>query len=1209
MHQENQDPGNQETPVPAGRIPPRPPGGEKKAIFGSQTRRIDQAGAIPPFSGILEPHPSSSEEERLKEEFTLPRAFGNYILLEQIGRGGMGVVFLARDNVLNRKVALKILRPETLLFHVQARERFRREAQAAAKLDHPGICPVYEVGEIDELPFMAMRYLEGETLAEITEKAKKEGRLPDKLRVAELLQVGEKVARALHAAHEAGLVHRDVKPANVMIEPSGEPVLLDFGLARDTSPGVKDLTMSMALVGTPHYLPPERLDGGKAPPDRRSDIYSLGATLYEAFTLKSPFEGETLEELKENIRKGILPDPRKLNPAVPRDLALVLAKAMDKNPARRYQDALSFAEDLRRVRTYEPVQVRPAGPLLKTARWAQRNPILATSLGGIFLALLVGFLSTYFLLKKVQAAYKETRAMALLASSRENLGKDERLSFLFARAAYRLHPSTETFSNLFTTLLNYHLLATVQTAFYLEAWNRNLTVSPGGRRILLPSPKGYLDLLTKEGKRILSIPAKDFAFLGKRGASQLEFSPRGDLILAGGRKGIFLWDLEGRMVTRIFPEKEGGPGDSNAFLRAWFDKDGRHLVLVLSVRPEPGGDSRSTGSHPPSNRGLLAQVRRLDGTILRTFQIARYGTQCYGFHKPTNTLWAIPKAGPTLHTSPLSSRGRKPRENPVLHLWTLQGKDSALVLPTSKPVIHLGFSPTRKFIAFNTMGRTKEFILMDRGGRILYREKSANSGFKPFCFSPDEKKVALAYGSYLVEVIPIESPRPPVHWVAHSRQVKFLAFSPTGGKLLTGSENGIASLWNLEGKRLAHLKGHQGPIIKVGFLGEDYCYTLGEDSTFRTWRLKDPDFPWIPKASTTRVSFFLASPGDRIFLIAKGGGIEEWDPRGIRLRRWKFPGRKPSLLYGDRRGRNLLVSGMDKIPRFLDTETGTWTAAEVPPSVVYPGLFEPGGEVFLGTFTCPKRSIQAMGRKRTLHLFTHRNGRWTLASRILESPLHIDILPSGEKILCVCGQGEGILILDRSGRILEKALAGYSPNKALFLDGGKRIVVQAKTANRILLLDGKCRVLRTLGPFSSTPTDIAPRPDGRAFLYSTRGGELEVLDSEGRLVRAFRVADLPIQNATFSPDGKKIIYTTPRSFTILDARTGKTLLYYRSENQIRRAGFTPSGRKLWLQFSHMPYLRILSYLEKDILKAAEEAARQGFTPREREVYRALLEKG
>ncbi len=351
-----------------------------------------------------DPPPPGPVEESGGQE---PKRFGSYFLIKELGRGAQGVVFLAEHSGLRRKVALKMLTGAGAQSQL-VRDRFRREAELTSKFEHPGICGVHDFGEVDGLPFIAMQYVRGTTLAALVEKgrADSKGEGPsegsdtitiggggNKGGLEDVLRLVERAARALHVAHEAGLVHRDIKPANIMVTLEGHPVLLDFGLARDLESEGQGLTQSGQILGTPAYLAPEQIVASRGVVDRRTDVYALGVTLFECLTLQRPFEGSSWDQLFHEILEGASRNPRKLNPRIPVDLATVIEVAMEREPARRYATAEALAEDLRRVRSFEPIQAKAAGPVERTIKWARRNTGSAVGAAAaiLFVLLLAGF--------------------------------------------------------------------------------------------------------------------------------------------------------------------------------------------------------------------------------------------------------------------------------------------------------------------------------------------------------------------------------------------------------------------------------------------------------------------------------------------------------------------------------------------------------------------------------------------------------------------------------------------------------------------------------------------------------------------------------------------------------------------------------------------------------------------------------------------------
>jgi serine/threonine protein kinase/formylglycine-generating enzyme required for sulfatase activity len=330
---------------------------------------------------------------------------GPYRLLAELGHGGQGVVWLADDERLSRRVALKVVPHTTASSGLSP--RFRREATVAARVVHPGLCAVFDVGSDSRCAWIAMQFVEGRTLARHVQDAVASG--ASGLDAGRSIVWIEKAARALHAAHEAQIVHRDIKPANLMITREGDVVVLDFGVAKELA-DAPSLTLTGDALGTPAYMSPEQIRGESV--DRRTDVWSLGVSLYEALTLRRPFEAPTRERLLQDILGTDPLDVRRLEPDLGRDVAIVIATALAKEPERRYQTALDLAEDLRRVREHEPILARPATALDRFRRWTKRNPALATSFGAL-LVVLIGALAI---------------TSTLLTRTRRTLGEVEQLS-------------------------------------------------------------------------------------------------------------------------------------------------------------------------------------------------------------------------------------------------------------------------------------------------------------------------------------------------------------------------------------------------------------------------------------------------------------------------------------------------------------------------------------------------------------------------------------------------------------------------------------------------------------------------------------------------------------------------------------------------------------------------------------------------------------
>ena len=315
---------------------------------------------------------------------TTIRYFGDYILLGEIAGGGMGVVFNARQVSLNRKVAVKLIRGGPVAGESELR-RFRTEAEAAARLDHPHIVPIYEIGEHEGQPFIAMKLVEGDSLAE--RLTNENSSTPASVfAIEQAAALVAKIGRAVQHAHQHGVLHRDIKPGNILLDAGGEPYLTDFGLAklleRDSSQ-----TVSVAILGTPDYMAPEQAAGNTRAITSACDIYSLGAVLYALLTGRPPFHGQSTPETIQCVKSQRPPVPHALNPLVDPDLEGICLKCLEKEPGRRYATADALAEDLERWLRREPMQVRPGGAWAQFGRWSRHHPLkvalLALLIGGL----------------------------------------------------------------------------------------------------------------------------------------------------------------------------------------------------------------------------------------------------------------------------------------------------------------------------------------------------------------------------------------------------------------------------------------------------------------------------------------------------------------------------------------------------------------------------------------------------------------------------------------------------------------------------------------------------------------------------------------------------------------------------------------------------------------------------------------------------------
>ncbi|MHC4946593.1 MAG: serine/threonine protein kinase, partial [Planctomycetota bacterium] len=417
-------------------------------------------------------HRKSSEKKDIYEG----KVFGDFRVIKTIGRGGMGVVCMAEQISLKRKVALKLLRGD-FTDNPRFITRFQREPAAAGALNHPVIAPVHAVGEKDGIHYFAMEFVEGEGLDTLLSRIRNQnpqqilGMRAEELvlhdaRYAKIkeqtdnpsrssilgqsylrwiLEVIEKVADALHHAYESGIIHRDIKPSNILIRKDGQPFLVDFGLAFQKE--ITPLTVPGEFMGTYSYVSPEQARA-REPLDHRTDVYSLGVTLYELLTLRVPFPGENTQEiLFKTLHREPL-SPKKLNPAIPKDVETIILKAMEKERERRYDTAGDMAGDLQAFSEDRPINAEPSGMATKTMKFVKRNKHLVGGLAaGLFIALIVLFCAILWRLEVVESSKEEAEenlrkgALDLLAKVRPTIeGTMSELGFSDLLKAYSKYP-------------------------------------------------------------------------------------------------------------------------------------------------------------------------------------------------------------------------------------------------------------------------------------------------------------------------------------------------------------------------------------------------------------------------------------------------------------------------------------------------------------------------------------------------------------------------------------------------------------------------------------------------------------------------------------------------------------------------------------------------------------------------------------------------
>jgi WD40 repeat protein/serine/threonine protein kinase/tetratricopeptide (TPR) repeat protein len=1066
------------------------------------------------------------------------RYFGDYELLKELGRGGMGIVYQARQISLNRPVALKMLKSDVLASEDELR-RFQNEADAVAILDHPHIVPIFEVGAHEDRPYFSMKLIAGPSL-----DRKRDEYTSDPRAAARLLAT---VAEAVHHAHQRGILHRDLKPANILVDDRGEPHVTDFGLAKRVE-GDSELTQSGAILGTPAYMSPEQASGHRAAVTTASDVYGLGAVLYVLLAGRAPFVGDTVIDTIRQVRERAPEAPSKLNPRTPSDVEVICLKCLEKAPARRYDSAQALADDLRRYLAGEPITARRTSSLKRAWLWCRRNPWLAGATGATAAAVVaVAVISTVFAIEQNRA---KNRIKGLADNLRSSLEKSEGLASELKtslRESYRrlARLDFERAQNAFEKeQIGPGLLRLVQS------WRSAIAADDAGWRHAARAGLSAWRQNLVEPRLVLS---------HEQQVRVIAFSPDGNAVITGSSDN----------TARLWNTATGQP----------IAPPLRHQGGVQSVAFRPDGKAVLTGSLDNTARlwdaasgQPLAPPLRHQGWVMAVSFSPDGKTALTGSLDKTAQLWEVatgrPVGSPMIHQAMVDAVRFSPDGKAVLtgsqddtaRVW-----DAASGQPVSPPLRHQGFV---EGLAFRPDGRAVLTGSHDHTARLWGPTNGQPIGvamrhqakITTVEFSPDGRAALTGSYDHTARLWDAATGQPIFPPLLHPDAVVAVAFRPDGKAILTGCIDGVARLWDATtGLPLGLPMSHQGEVRAVAFSPDGRAAFTGSlDNTARVWEVSIGQRIGLPLQHHGEVYTVAFSPDGRTVLTGSYDDTARlWDaatgrPVGSPMRHQDSVG---SVAFSPD-GKAVLTGSGDNTARLWDVATG---------QPIGPPLQHRGG-VLAVAFRPDGKAVLTGSQDNTARLWDAFSGR------PLSPPLrHQDWVnevvfsPDGRSILTASFDTARLWDAASGQPITPPMQHQDSINAVAFSPDGKSVLTGSfdNTARLWDATSGRSITppLRHQGPVKC----VTFSPDGRSVLTGSHDHTARLWDAATGhpLGPALRHQD-GIWSAAFGPDGK-MVATGSYDNTVRrwDAATGRPIgPPLRHDGWVYSVAFSPDGRTL-----------------------------------------------
>jgi WD40 repeat protein len=1060
----------------------------------------------------------------------------------------MGVVYKARHLALNRIVALKMIRAGSDA-GPELRARFEAESEAVARLQHPNIVQIYEVGDADGCPFCALEFVEGGSLAE------KLARTPLSPRdAAELVQT---LAGGMEAAHAKWVVHRDLKPANVLLTADGVPKVTDFGLAKLMGEE-SGQTQTGSILGTPSYMAPEQAEGRVHAIGPVTDVYALGAILYECLTGRPPFKGASMMETLEQVRRREPVPPSQLQPTVPRDLETVCLKCLHKEPGKRYASAAALAEDLCRFLAGEPVLARPVGRLGRGWRWCRRNPVLAVVGTFALVVLLAGsVVSAYFAIQsgqnagyfkkeferaqtefnraeglyvKEQAATKEAQEQTKFAVAQKNVAEkrltnSEWLVYISSLREAHLEWDRDNFP--------VALLRLNECRLGFRGWEHDYlwTLFHSNQRNL----SGHDDVVVSvaysaDGKYVASAANRpsDRVDNPEGGEVKVWDPDRGQLLhtLRAGAVGLccLAFTPDGKQIVCLNKRTDPNKKVTKRELKVWDAATGK-VVRTLSF---PTGFAVCVALSPDGKHVALARddgeaavpVKVVDATTGETVHSLKGKiTMVYGM--------AFSPDGKRLAACGDITDADTGKQKGVVEVWELAGE--------------------------------REVLALEEKGISLYG---------CVAFSPGGKEIVAGNWHNTISVWDAASGRPLRTLAGHTWSVNGLAFSRDGRRLVSAGADSTVRVWDFAGGKLVNtLRGHVGDANGVA-LGPDGKRVVSGGGE---WHKKGEVKLW--EADVVQEPLSLAGHKDDVLsvsfardgkLLATGGAdhaVKLWDATTGRNTQ-TFAGDSEGEMFQIKRvaftpdGKHLACSGRRMTPQglgkglvnLLDVKTGATALA----------VQEPTGEIAFTVSPDGKRLVTAQDQEGVLHQWDAATGRSIVTSSEMRHWFvqSLEVSPDGKRIASGGGGSEGTLekpdwhgevkvwdvatgecLLTLRGHKQLVTAVAYSPDGKLLASGSQDNMVRVWDA-------ATGRLIHTLRDHTEALASVAFSPDGERLASAGQDRTVRLWDvASGHLTFTLRGHGSAITSVTFSADGKRLATASEdHTARVWDAGSGERLV-------------------------------------------------------------------